>query len=72
MRVANDPAFVVSSIAVRVDIDEKGVSMTRPLRREVDAVTFRVPDLDSGIAFYMGRLGHALNWRNDDIEPGPY
>ena len=41
--------------------------MTHPLLRMVDAVTFRVPDLDSGIAFYVGRLGHTLNWRNDDI-----
>jgi predicted enzyme related to lactoylglutathione lyase len=41
--------------------------MTRPLLRKIDAVTFRVPDLDSGIAFYVGRLGHTLNWRNDDI-----
>ena len=41
--------------------------MTHPLLRMVDAVTFRVPDLDSGIAFYVGRLGHTLNWRNDEI-----
>jgi predicted enzyme related to lactoylglutathione lyase len=41
--------------------------MTHPLLRKVDAVTFRVPDLDSGIAYYVGRLGHTLNWRNDDI-----
>jgi predicted enzyme related to lactoylglutathione lyase len=26
-----------------------------------------VPDLDSGIAFYVDRLGHTLNWRNDDV-----
>lgn len=37
------------------------------LLRKVDAVTFRVPDLDSGIAFYVDRLGHTLRWRNDDI-----
>ena len=41
--------------------------MAHPLLRKVDAVTFRVPDLDSGIAFYVGRLGHTLNWRNDEI-----
>ena len=41
--------------------------MTHPLLRMVDTVTFRVPDLDSGIAFYVGRLGPTLNWRNDDI-----
>lgn len=38
-----------------------------PLLRKVDAVTFRVPDLDSGISFYVDGLGHALLWRNDDI-----
>jgi predicted enzyme related to lactoylglutathione lyase len=42
-------------------------SMRHPLLRKIDAVTFRVPDLDSGIAFYVDRLGHTLNWRNDDI-----
>jgi len=42
-------------------------SVKQPLLRKVDAVTFRVPNLDSGIAFYVGRLGHTLNWRNDDI-----
>lgn len=31
----------------------------------VDAVTFRVPDLDAGLAFYRDRLGHELIWRND-------
>jgi len=41
--------------------------MSHPLLRKIDAVTFRVPDLDSGIAFYVGRLGHTLNWRNDEI-----
>jgi len=41
--------------------------MTEPLLRKVDAVTFHVPELDSGIAFYVGRLGHALRWRNDEI-----
>jgi predicted enzyme related to lactoylglutathione lyase len=33
----------------------------------VEAVTIRVPDLDSGIDFYVHSLGHSLNWRNDDI-----
>jgi len=41
--------------------------MTKPLLRKVDAVTFHVPDLDAGIAFYVDRLGHPLRWRNDDI-----
>ena len=33
----------------------------------VDAVTFRVPDLDAGLAFYRDRLGHELIWRNDAV-----
>ena len=33
----------------------------------VDAVTVPVPDLDSGLDFYAGRLGHRLQWRNDEI-----
>lgn len=41
--------------------------MSNGLLRKVDAVTFKVPDLDAGLAFYAGRLGHALNWRNDEI-----
>jgi predicted enzyme related to lactoylglutathione lyase len=38
-----------------------------PLLRKVDAVTVPVPDLDSGLAFYRDRLGHALLWRNDSL-----
>lgn len=41
--------------------------MSKPLLRKVDAVTFHVPDLDAGIAFYRDLLGHELSWRNDDI-----
>jgi predicted enzyme related to lactoylglutathione lyase len=41
--------------------------MSAGLLRKVDAVTFNVPDLDSGIAFYVDRLGHRLAWRNDAI-----
>jgi predicted enzyme related to lactoylglutathione lyase len=37
------------------------------LLQKVDAVTFPVPDLDSGLAFYRDRLGHTLLWRNDAI-----
>ncbi len=37
------------------------------LLRKVDAVTVRVPDLDSGLAFYRHQLGHELVWRNDEI-----
>jgi predicted enzyme related to lactoylglutathione lyase len=33
----------------------------------VDAVTVHVPDLDAGLRFYAGRLGHRLRWRNDEI-----
>jgi predicted enzyme related to lactoylglutathione lyase len=35
--------------------------------RKVDAVTVRVPDLDAGIDFYVGALGHRMTWRNDAI-----
>jgi predicted enzyme related to lactoylglutathione lyase len=30
-------------------------------------VTLPVPDLDSGLRFYVGALGHRLEWRNDAI-----
>src|SRR5271156_5643156 len=36
------------------------------LLQYVDAVTVPVPDLDSGIAFYGGVLGHELIWRNEE------
>jgi predicted enzyme related to lactoylglutathione lyase len=39
--------------------------MAEPLLRKVDAVTVRVPDLESGLAFYVTELGHALRWRDD-------
>jgi predicted enzyme related to lactoylglutathione lyase len=35
------------------------------LLKQVDAVTVSVPDLDSGLEFYVDRLGHRLKWRND-------
>src|SRR4051794_38559944 len=41
--------------------------MVEALLRKVDAVTVRVPNLDQGIAFYSGRLGHVLRWRNDTV-----
>ena len=41
--------------------------MDTPLLCKVDAVTVPVPNLDSGIDFYVGRLGHPLRWRNDEI-----
>ncbi|MFZ6003577.1 MAG: VOC family protein [Actinomycetota bacterium] len=41
--------------------------MTEPLLRKVDAVTFGVPSLDDGLAFYEGVLGHPLRWRNDEV-----
>lgn len=37
------------------------------LLRKVDAVTIRVPDLDTGLEFYRDQLGHELLWRNDEI-----
>jgi predicted enzyme related to lactoylglutathione lyase len=41
--------------------------MDAPLLCKVDAVTVPVPDLDSGLDFYVGRLRHRLLWRNDEI-----
>ena len=41
--------------------------MDAPLLCKVDAVTVPVPDLDSGLEFYVGRLGQLLLWRNDGI-----
>ena len=38
-----------------------------PLFQKVDAVTVPVPDLDAGLGFYCGSLGHKLRWRNDAI-----
>lgn len=38
-----------------------------PLLQKVDAVTVRVPDLDSGLRFYQGALGHELKWRHDQV-----
>lgn len=38
-----------------------------PLLLAVDAVTVPVPDLESGLAFYEGGLGHRLLWRNDTV-----
>jgi predicted enzyme related to lactoylglutathione lyase len=33
------------------------------LFRTVDCVRIPVPDLDTGLAYYSGRLGHTLIWR---------
>ncbi len=33
------------------------------LIRKVDCVQLYVPDLEAGLAFYRGRLGHELIWR---------
>jgi predicted enzyme related to lactoylglutathione lyase len=41
--------------------------MDAPLLCKVDAVSVPVPNLDSGIEFYVDRLRHALLWRNDEI-----
>jgi predicted enzyme related to lactoylglutathione lyase len=38
-----------------------------PLFLKVDAVTVPVPDLDAGLSFYRGSLGHDLLWRNDEV-----
>jgi len=33
------------------------------LVRAIDCVSFYVPDLEAGLAFYRDRLGHSLIWR---------
>jgi predicted enzyme related to lactoylglutathione lyase len=38
-----------------------------PLLLYLDAVTIPVPDLDAGMDFYCGVLGHELIWRNDAV-----
>jgi predicted enzyme related to lactoylglutathione lyase len=38
-----------------------------PLFQKLDAVTVRVPDLDSGLRFYRDAMGHQLRWRNDEL-----
>jgi predicted enzyme related to lactoylglutathione lyase len=38
-----------------------------PLLQKVDAVTVPVSDLDAGLRFYHGLLGHELRWRNDQV-----
>lgn len=41
-------------------------NMTKPgLLKKVDAVTVRVPNLDSGLRFYEEVLGHRMRWRNE-------
>ncbi|MGQ0431595.1 MAG: VOC family protein [Microthrixaceae bacterium] len=32
-------------------------------------MTFRVPNLENGLAFYEGILGHQLRWRDDEVGP---
>lgn len=42
--------------------------MTKPgLLQKIDAVTVRVPDIDTGLAFYVDVLGHRMKWRNDAV-----
>jgi predicted enzyme related to lactoylglutathione lyase len=43
------------------------VARNDPLLRKIDAITIPVPDLDAGLAFYGGVLGHPLRWRNDAV-----
>ncbi len=39
----------------------------KPLFKKADAVIVRVPSLDEGLAFYCGKLGHILLWRNETM-----
>jgi len=36
----------------------------RPLLQQIDCVQLHVPDLEAGLAFYCGQLGHELIWRS--------
>lgn len=38
-------------------------SEARPLMRKIDCLQLPVPDLEAGLAFYCGQLGHTLIWR---------
>lgn len=38
---------------------------TEPVLRAVDCVTVPVPDLDAGLAYYAGALGHEVLWRDE-------
>jgi len=38
--------------------------VTAPLFRNIDCFGVQVPDLDEGLAFYQGKLGHRLLWRS--------
>lgn len=37
------------------------------LLKKIDAVTVPVPDIDTGLAFYVDVLGHQVKWRNDAL-----
>lgn len=39
--------------------------MQIPLLKKIDCIRLHVPDLDAGLSFYRGLLGHALIWRTD-------
>jgi predicted enzyme related to lactoylglutathione lyase len=41
--------------------------MSPGILKKIDAVTVHVPDIDEGLCFYSGVLGHSLKWRNDQI-----
>ncbi len=41
-------------------------SQPEPLARKIDCIRLYVPDLDTGLAFYRDRLGHALIWRTPE------
>ncbi len=38
---------------------------TKPLIDTIDCVSFYVPDIEAGLAFYRERLGHTLVWRSE-------
>jgi predicted enzyme related to lactoylglutathione lyase len=46
---------------------QTGCMRNAPVLQGIDAITIRVPDLDSGLRFYRDAMGHDLKWRNDEI-----
>jgi hypothetical protein len=49
-----------------------GMAGMDPLMSAVDAVLVRVPTVETGLAFYMDRLGHELIWRTSEAADWPW
>lgn len=57
-------AILVHEWRAQEDARATGGSPVRVLARKIDALQLPVPDLDAGLAFYQGKLGHTLIWRS--------